>query len=107
MYIYTSAQILYRISSHTKIQWARPICHPISVSELGKYNSKLENKKSSGLDGITISNLLLKLSLPYIIISFTYVFNLCIENLKNLFELKKAKVLLLPKSMDKTNPTNY
>ena len=37
----------------------------------------------------------------------TYVFNLCIE--KNVFpsELKKAKVVPLPKSTDKTNPTNY
>ena len=62
-------------------------------------------KKSSGLDGI--SNQLLKLSLPYIIDSLTYVFNLCIE--KNVFpsELKKARVVPLPKSMDKTNPTNY
>ena len=59
------------------------------------------------MDGI--SNQLLKLSLPYIIDSLTYVFNLCIE--KNVFfflsELKKAKVVPLPKSTDKTNPTNY
>ena len=81
----------------------------ISVSELGKYISRLENKKSSGLDGV--SNQLLKLSLPYVIDSLTYVFNLCIE--KNVFfnffpsELKKAKVVPLPKSTDKTIPTNY
>ena len=50
----------------------------ISVSELGKYISRLENKKSSGLDGI--SNQLLKLSLPYIIVCLTYVFNLYIDN---------------------------
>ena len=47
--------------------------------------------------------------MPYIIDSLTYVFNLCIE--KNVFpsELKKAKVVPLPKSTDKTNPnpTNY
>ena len=49
----------------------------LSVSELGKYISRLENKKASGLDGI--SNQLLKLSLPYIIDSLTCVFNLCIE----------------------------
>ena len=56
-------------------------------------------QKSSGLDGV--SNQLLKLSLPYIIDSLTYVFNLCIE--KNVFpsELKKAKVVPLPKSTDK------
>ena len=49
----------------------------LSVSELGKYISRLENKKSSGLDGI--STQLLKLSLPYIIDSHTYVFYVCIE----------------------------
>ena len=48
----------------------------LSVLELGKYISRLEIK-SSGLDGI--SNQLLKLSLPYIIDSLTYVLNLCIE----------------------------
>ena len=76
----------------------------LSVSELGKYISRLE-KKSPGLDGI--SEQLLKLSLPYIIDSLAYVFNLCIE--KNVFPsgLKKAKVVPLPKSTDKTNPTNY
>ena len=77
----------------------------LSVSELGKYMSRLENKKSSGLDGI--SNQLLKLSLLYIIDSLTYVFNLCIEKNVLLSELKKAKVVPLPKSTDKTNPTNY
>ena len=47
------------------------------------------------------------MSLPYIIDSLTYVFNLCFE--KNVFpsELKKAKMVPLPKSTDKTNPTNY
>jgi len=76
----------------------------LSVLELGKYISRLEIK-SSGLGGI--SNQLLKLSLPYIIDSLTYVLNLCIERKKNPFELKKAKVVPLPKSTDKTNPTNY
>ena len=77
----------------------------LSVSELGKYISKLENQKKSGLNGI--SNQLLKLSLSYIIDPHRYVFNLFIE--KNVFpsELKKAKAVPLPKSTDKTNPTNY
>ena len=70
--------------------------------------SRLENNnnnKKSGLDGI--SNQLLKLPLPYIIDSLTYVFHLCIE--KNIFpsELKNVKVVPLPKSTDKTNPTSY
>ena len=77
----------------------------LSVSELGKYISRLENQNSSSLDGI--SNQLLKLSLPYIIDSLIYAFNFCIE--KNVFpsKLKKANVVPLPKSTDKTNPTNY
>ena len=47
------------------------------------------------------------MSLPYIIGLLTYGFNLCIE--KNVFptELQKVKVVPLPKSTDKTNPTNY
>ena len=73
----------------------------LSVSELGKHISRLENKKSSGLDGI--SSQLLNLSLPYIADSL----NLCIENNAFPSELKKAKVVPLPKSTDKTNLTNY
>ena len=95
------------ISAHKTTIRKDPFVIPyLSVLELDKYMSRLENKKkSSGLDGI--SNQLLKLSLPYIIDSLTCVFNLCIE--KNIFpsELKKAKVVPLPKSTDKTNPTNY
>ena len=61
----------------------------LSVSELGKYISRLENKKSSGLDGV--SNQLLNLSFPYVIYSLTYVFNLCIEKNVFLSELKKSQ----------------
>ena len=43
----------------------------ISIPELGKYVSKLDNTKSSGPDGI--SNHLLKLSLPYIIDLLTFL----------------------------------
>ena len=60
----------------------------LSVLELGKYISRLEIK-SSGLGGI--SNQLLKLSLPYIIDSLTYVLNLCIERKKIRLSLKKPK----------------
>ena len=72
-----SAQILYMISANKKLAGKTHLSSHISVSELGKYISRLENKKSSGLDGI--SNQLLKLSLPYMIDSLTCVFNLCIE----------------------------
>ena len=77
----------------------------ISIPELGKYVSKLDNKKSSGPDGI--SNHLLKLSLPYIIDSLTYIFNLCIKKNHYPSEFKKAKVIPLPKTRDKTNLTDY
>ena len=45
--------------------------------------------------------------MSYVIDSLTYVSNLCTE--KNVFpsELQKAKVVPLPESTDKTNPTNY
>ena len=73
----------------------------LSVSELGKYISKLENKNSSGLHGD--GNQLFKLSLPYIIDLLTYIFNLCIEKNIGPSQLKKMNV----KYADKTNPTNY
>ena len=94
------------ISVNKKTSGQDPFVIPyLSFSELGKYISRLENQNSSSLNGI--NNQLLKLSLPYIIDSLTYVFNLCIE--KNVFpsKLKKANVVPLPKSTDKTNPTNY
>ena len=103
------------ISANKKTSGQDPFVIPnLSVSELGKYISRLgkkkkKKKKSSGLDGI--SNQLLKLSLQYIIDSLIYVFNLCMIFFFFLFfspsELKKAKVVPLPKSTDKTNPTNY
>ena len=77
----------------------------ISIPELGKYISKLDNKMSSGPDGI--SNHLLKLSLLYIIDSLTYIFNLDIE--KNYYpsEFNKAKVIPVSKTRHKTNVTDY
>ena len=52
--------------------------------------SRLENKKTSGLNGI--SNQVLKLSLPYIIDLLTYVFNLCTEKGNKIrLSLKKPK----------------
>ena len=49
----------------------------LSVSELGKHISRLENKDIVCLDGV--SNQLLKLSLPYIVDALTYVLNVCIQ----------------------------
>ena len=72
------------ISVNKKTSGQDPFVIPyLSFSELGKYISRLENKKSSGLDGT--SNQLLKSPLPYIIDSLTNVFNLCIE--KNILSI--------------------
>jgi hypothetical protein len=77
----------------------------IGVHEVGKYVGQLSNKKSAGPDGI--SNTILKISLPYIVESLTYIFNLAID--KNVFPhaLKEAKVIPLPKCKDTSDVNNY
>jgi hypothetical protein len=77
----------------------------IGVHEVGRYISQLGNKKSSGPDGI--SNHILKLSVPYIVESLTYIFNLSID--QNIFPapFKKAKVVPLPKNKDTLDVNNY
>ena len=78
---------------------------PIAVHEVGKYVSKISNKKSTGTDGV--SGYILKLSLPYTIETLTYIYNLCIQ--KNVFpaQLKIAKVVPLPKTKDLSDPNNF
>jgi hypothetical protein len=77
----------------------------IAVHEVGKYITKMDNKKSSGPD--ELSNQLIKLSMPYIVESLTYIFNLCIE--QNIFpsEFKRAKVIPLPKTRDHKTMNEY
>ena len=69
---------------------------PISVFEVGISILKLDNKKSTGCDGISVK--LLKIALPYIAETLTYIYNLCIQ--KNVFPtaFKRAKVIPLPKT---------
>ena len=69
---------------------------PISVFEIGISISKIDNKKSTGCDGI--NDKLLKIALPYIAETLTYIYNdLCIQkNFPNAF--KTAKVIPLPKT---------
>ena len=47
---------------------------PLSVFEVGISISKLDNKKSTGCDGISVK--LLKIALPYIAETLTYIYNL-------------------------------
>ena len=69
---------------------------PISVFEVGISILKMDNKKSTGCDGISVK--LLKIALPYIAETLTYIYNLCIQ--KNVFPtaFKRAKVIPLPKT---------
>ena len=77
----------------------------ITTHETAMYINKMCNKKSSGLD--EISPKMLKLSLPYIIESLTYIYNISIEC--NVFPaaLKEAKVVPLPKSKDFSQINNF
>ncbi|WP_419598339.1 reverse transcriptase domain-containing protein [Thiolapillus sp.] len=78
---------------------------PIAVHEVGMYISHLKNKKSMGPDNV--SSYLLKLALPYVVESLTYVYNLCIQ--QNTFPpaLKAAKVIPLPKAKDLSDPNDF
>ena len=53
-----------------------------------------------------VNSYLLNLALPYVLESLTYVYNLCIQ--QNTFPpaLKAAKVILLPKAKDLSDPSN-
>ena len=78
----------------------------LSVHEVGKLISKMDNKKSVGLDSINAQ--LLKLSLPYIVEPLTYIYNLCIQ--KNIFptNLKTAKLIPIPKTKTMSDcPSDY
>ena len=69
---------------------------PISVLEIGISVSKMDNKKSTGCDGISVK--LQKIALPYIAETLTYIYNLDIQS--NVFptSFKRAKVIPLPKT---------
>ena len=78
---------------------------PMTVLDVGKCISKMANNKSTCRDNI--SQCLLKLALPYIIVEpLTYIYYLSIE--RNVFPsvLKKAKVIPLPKVKDLSEPNN-
>ena len=78
---------------------------PLAVHEVGKFISSMSNKKSSGPD--EISPKILKLSLPYIVESLTYIYNLCIQHNTFPSEFKYAKVVPLPKCKETDDINNY
>lgn len=77
----------------------------IAVHEVGKYISGLKNKKSVGVD--TISTFLLKLSLPYIVESLTFLYNLCIRTCTFPDGWKGAKVIPIPKTAGSYDINNF
>ena len=78
---------------------------PMSIFEVFNYLSHLKQSGTRSLDGI--DSRILKLSAPVITDTLTYIFNLCID--KNHFPsaFKKAKVIPIYKTGDKSDPTNY
>ena len=79
--------------------------HRLQYTKLVKIITTLKNEKSMGPDNITPYQL--KIALPHIVKSLTYVYNLCIEH--NIFPtaLKNAKVVPLPKTSDLSDPSIY
>ena len=77
----------------------------LAVYEVGKIISNLQSKKSCGADSVNANTL--KMALPYIVESLTYVFNLCITN--NVFpkRLKVAKVVPLPKVKNPSDISDF
>jgi hypothetical protein len=77
----------------------------IAVHEVGKYITNLKNKKSMGTDNL--NSFLIKLSVPYIVDSLTYIYNLCIRTSTFPTLWKAAKVIPLPKTSDLQDPNNF
>ena len=77
----------------------------LTVYEVGKMITKLQSKRSCGPDNINA--FILKLAVPYIVESLTYVYNQCIY--KSVFPatLKMAKVVPIPKTKSPQNPSDY
>ena len=77
----------------------------LTAYEVGKLIAGLTSKTFMGPDNIP--TYLLKLAIPYVVDSLTYIYNLCIQ--KNVFPkiFKTAKVTPLPKNTDRTDPNNF
>ena len=78
---------------------------PMTVYEVGKRITDINNNTSASSD--CVSPTLLKLALPYIIESLTYIYNLSMDQNKFPSLLKIAKVKPIPKSGDLNDLNNY
>jgi exonuclease III len=81
------------------------IIPPIAVHEVGAYLTQLKNKRSMGPDNI--STYFIKLSVPYIVESLTFIFNLCIAQSLFPTTLKEAKVIPIPKIKNPIELKNF
>jgi exonuclease III len=77
----------------------------MSVHEVGGYISNMKNKKSMGPDNISVY--FLKLSLPYIVESLTFIFNLSISQNSFPAAFKEAKVIPIPKTKAPLEPKDF
>ena len=77
----------------------------MTVSGVFKSLCHLKQPSTKGTDGI--DGKLLRLSAPFIADTITYIYNLIIEKSKFPKIFKKAKVIPLYKSGDKSEPSNY
>ena len=75
----------------------------MTVLDVGKYISMMDNKKSMGHDNI--NPFLLKLALPYIVEPLTYIYIYSYQRLPNY--PKKAKMIPLPKTYDISEQNNF
>ena len=103
--IFTSSTILKEFCTNNIKSNDIFILPPITTYEVGKYIKEMSVTTSMGLDGI--SPFLLKLALPYIVKSLTYIYNLSIKQNKFPSLLKKAKVKPIPKSKELNDLQNY
>ena len=77
----------------------------VSEDEVSNLISSMENKKSVGVDGISMH--MLKISAPAIVPCLTYLFNKSLSVGDFPLRWKQAKIIPLHKSGDKTLPCNY
>ena len=75
---------------------------PVFVFGVAMFVSKMDTKKSTGCDGISVK--LLKIALPYIAETLTYISNLCIQ--KNVFPTAFKSAKVIPFSKTKTISTD-
>ena len=69
----------------------------MTVLDVGKYISMMDNNKSMGHDNI--NPFLLKLALPYIVEPLTYIYIYILNNVyPTILKKRKAKVIPLPKT---------